>query len=121
MPDPPIRPFLERVAVGVPDLDSWAARWETLLGPGFEFMTVSQPTGEVRVAIHPSGLELVEVPDAPAAIRSFHLAVSSLDQTEPSLDDLGWKAVSGPVVAGRRHRIVDADGLRVLLVETGRP
>ncbi|MHB1164143.1 MAG: hypothetical protein ACYC0W_10910 [Candidatus Nanopelagicales bacterium] len=108
------------MAIGVPDLEFWAARWETFLGPGFEVMTVSQATGEFRVAIHPAGVELIEVLNAPAALRSFHLAVPSLDEVDATLDEVGWDSHPGPVVAGRRHRIVDASGLRVLLVETSR-
>lgn len=110
---------LERVAIEVPDLDQWIVKWESIVGPGFEQMTVSQPTGDLDIAIHPCGLELVQSADGSLRLRSFHLAALAVGELLPALEELGWTASPGPVVAGRPHHIVSAEGLRFLLIETG--
>jgi hypothetical protein len=110
-------PHLLRMAIEVPDLDIWISKWERIIGPGFETMTVQQPTGDVLIAIHPAGIELVQSREEKLGLRSFHLAVEDIDELVPVLDELGWDSTPGPVVQGRQHQIVSAEGLRMLLVE----
>lgn len=110
-------PRLLRMAIEVPDLEIWIEKWERILGPGFEIMLVEQPTGQVQIAIHPAGIELVQSIDEKLELRSFHLAVQDIDMLLPTLQGLGWEMLQGPVVQGRQHQIVSAEGLRLLLVE----
>jgi len=110
-------PRLERLAIAVPDLDTWVTRWESILGPGFDVFSVNLGGNDVRVGIHPGGIELLEVPDAEPKLRSFHLRVRDMDAAAPAFEELGWTVTPMAVVQGRRQSVVAADGLRVVLVE----
>jgi hypothetical protein len=108
---------LERLAVEVPDLDGWVRRFEALLGPGFTRHRVQQAAGPVELAIHPNGIELVYNPAATAPrLRSFHLATADVDDALRCADRLGWRRIDTVTLDGRRHEIVDAEGLRILLL-----
>ena len=76
------RPRLERLAIAVPDLDLWVDRWETTLGPEFDPVTVNLGGDDVRVGIHPAGIELLEVPGGEPRLRSFHLRVVPVEIVE---------------------------------------
>jgi hypothetical protein len=107
------------LAVNVPDLDAWIVRFEVLLGPGFERATVQQATGPVEIAIHPAGVELVAADsNAPPSLRSFHLATADVDEGLNRAASVGWKHTAGFEHEGRRHEVVNASGLRLLLLET---
>jgi hypothetical protein len=110
-------PTLERLAIEVADLDGWIARFETLLGPGFERSTVQQAAGPVDVAIHPAGVELLRNPAAEGPrLRSFHLAAPDLEETARTALELDWTRLDGFTVDGRRHEVFDAEGLRIVLL-----
>lgn len=105
---------LERLAVEVPDLDPWIVRFESVLGPGFRKRSVRQATGEVHVAIHPAGVELLA--SSGPRLRSFHLRTSDLDVTLKKARDAGWRQLDSFDVEGRRHVVFDVDGLRVVVL-----
>jgi hypothetical protein len=109
---------LERVAIEVPDLDTWVARFEGLVGPVFERHEVDQHGGVLDIAIHPVGIELVRgKTDVGPRLRSFHLACFNLDAAASRAAMSGWTEIGAFKFRGRRHRILNADGLRILLTE----
>jgi hypothetical protein len=108
---------LERLAVEVPDLNAWIGRFESVLGPGFGRDVVRQKTGEVHVAIHPAGVELLENHGGEPRLRSFHLRSSDLEQTLERARKAGWKELDSFQAEGRRHVVFDVAGLRVCLLE----
>jgi len=111
-------PELHRLAIEVSDLDAWVEQFERLLGRGFERHTVQQKTGPVDIAIHPAGVELLHNPDAEAPrLRSFHLATADFDGALGVVGDLGWTRLDSFSLHGRRHEVVDAGGLRLVLLE----
>lgn len=107
---------LERLAVEVPDLEAWISAFEALLGPGYRRDTVSAGGGEIEFALHPGGVELVSTPGRGPRLRSFHLRVPDLDAALAQAERLGWKEVDRFVVQGRTQVVVDAGGLRVILL-----
>lgn len=108
---------LERLAVEVPDLDGWMEAFERILGPGFERHRIRQVTGEVDIAIHPGGVELVAgEPGSAPRLRSFHLTAPDVDISATRARELGWREIDRVVLQGRRHEIFDAAGLRVILI-----
>lgn len=111
------KPRLERLAIAVPDLDTWVSRWETILGPEFDLFTVNLGGDDVRVGIHPAGIELLEVPGGEPRLRSFHLRVRDIDAAAVAFEELGWPVTPMGEIRGRRQSVVAADGLRVVLVE----
>jgi len=109
---------LERLALEVPDLERWVRDFEQLLGPGFQRYRVRQAGGELSLAIHPGGVELLELPSASGPrLRSFHLRTSDLPEAVRRARSLGWRPVDRVVLDGRAHEFFDAHGLRVVLVE----
>ena len=108
---------LERLAVEVPDLDAWIPRFEPVLGPGFRRYSVQQATGEVQVAVHPAGVELLAKPGVPPRLRSFHLRSPDLARTVERARSNGWQEVDSFDADGRRHVAFDVAGLRVLVLE----
>jgi hypothetical protein len=111
---------LERLAVEVPDLTAWVAAFEEILGPGFERHRVHQRSGEIEIAIHPGGVELVAGdPERAPRLRSFHLCAPDLGTAAERARNLGWRHVDRVVLAGRAHEIFDADGLRIILIGPG--
>ena len=111
-------PWLDRVAIEVGDLERWIGLFEELLGPGFRRHRVEQATGIVEIAIHPAGIELVRGrPGDSPRVRSFHIATPDLEFAMGVVRGLGWTTIDGLELGGRRHEIIDAEGLRVLLVD----
>ncbi len=114
------RARLERLAVEVPDLAAWAAAFEEILGPGFERHRVRQRSGDVEIAIHPGGVELVAgEPESAPRLRSFHLGAPDLGAAAERARNLGWRHVDRVVLGGRAHEIFDAEGLRIILIGPG--
>ena len=107
---------LERLAVEVPELDAWIDGLEAVLGPGFRRRSVMQAAGEVHVAIHPAGIELLAKPGEPR-LRSFHLSTSDLDRTRERARAAGWRELDAFEVDGRRHVVFDVSGLRLILLD----
>ncbi|MGH2688667.1 MAG: hypothetical protein ACRDKW_07660, partial [Actinomycetota bacterium] len=103
--------------VEVPELAAWVARSESVLGPGFAREVVRQRTGEVHVAIHPAGLELLENRGAQARLRSFHLRSADLETSPQRAREAGWKELDRFRAEGRRHVVFEVGGLRVCLLE----
>lgn len=114
MADGPAR--LERLAVEVPDLDTWIAAFEVLLGPGYRRSRITRATGEIEYALHPGGVELISTPGRGPRLRSFHLRVDDLDHAVEQAGQLGWPEVDRFDVDGRTQVIVDAGGLRLVLL-----
>lgn len=114
----PEHAWLERVAITVTDVEKWIGLFEELLGPGFKRATVQQSNGPVAIAVHPAGIELVEgtVPARPE-LRSFHLASKDIELAATIARGLGWEKVDTVSLEGRRHDVLDAEGLRLLLVD----
>jgi len=107
---------LERLAVEVPDLDAWTDAFESLLGPGYRRSTVSGAGGEIDFALHPGGVELVSTPGQGPRLRSFHLRVPDLDAAVAQAGRLGWREGDRFVIDGRTQVVVDAGGLRLILL-----
>lgn len=110
-------PRLERVAITVPDLEVWIRLLEILLGPGFQRYETLQSSGLTHIAIHPAGVELVQGAVEHPVLRSFHLATTDVDGLRGRARTLGWSTPDTITLNGRRHEVVDAEGLRLLLVE----
>ena len=110
-------PQLERIAIGVPDLDEWIAAFSQILGPGFRKSKVEQSTGTVEIAIHPAGVEFVRHEAESARLRSFHLTVDDLGAVQQQVTRLGWELIDSVELEDRQHDIYDALGLRIILVE----
>lgn len=111
-------PWLERVAIEVSDLDRWIGLFEGLLGPGFERHQVAQAAGTITIAIHPAGIELVQTATERPRLRSFHLATTDIEMAMQIVRGLGWQHIDSTALGGRRHEILDAEGLRLLLVQS---
>jgi hypothetical protein len=107
---------LERLAVEVPDLEAWIAAFELLLGPGYRRSAVTVAGGEIDFALHSGGVELVSTPGRGPRLRSFHLRVPDLDAAVSQVERLGWREVDRFVVDGRTQVVVDAGGLRLILL-----
>jgi hypothetical protein len=107
---------LERLAVEVPDLDAWTAAFETLLGPGYRRGTITRATGPLEFALHPAGVELVSTPGSGPRLRSFHLRVPDLNDAATRAGGLGWREVDRFAVDGRTQVVLDAGGLRLILL-----
>ena len=108
---------LERLAIEVPDLDVWIRAFEALLGAGFERHTVAQATGDLDIAVHPAGVELVLAgPDGPPRLRSFHLRTADLSAAADTARRLGWTDAGTFSFRGAEHRAFNAQGLRLILL-----
>jgi len=118
MTSPQNQPRLERVAINVPHLNRWIDYFETILGPAFERTTIQQANGPVEIAIHPAGIELVQSDVKQPILRSFHLATQDPTSTAKIAHGLGWHTIDKVNLGGRRHEVLDADGLRLLIVDT---
>jgi len=114
---PQNQPRLERVAINVPHLNRWIELFEALLGPAFERTTIQQAHGPVEIAIHPAGIELVLSDVERPSLRSFHLATQDPTLMANIAHGLGWHTVDKVTLRGRRHEVLDANGLRLLIVD----
>ncbi len=112
------RPRLERVAINVPEINRWIGFFEAVLGPAFERTIIQQAHGPVEIAIHPAGIELVQSDVKRPILRSFHLATQDPASTADIAHGLGWHTVDSVSLRGRRHEVLDAEGLRLLIVDT---
>jgi hypothetical protein len=107
---------LERLAVEVPDLEAWTAAFESLLGPGYRRSSITVAGGEIDFALHPGGVELVSTPGQGPRLRSFHLRVPDLETALSQVGRFGWREVDRFVVDGRTQVVLDAGGLRLILL-----
>jgi len=133
---------IDRVAVAVKNLDQAEKFFADLLGTTFQRSPTSdivktltehgqrvlkeKETKYVKVAISPTGLELVETspPCDQEGIRSFHFKVSNLEEAKTQMKNKGIHLLTEIKHGGLKEAIFDPDdlhGIRLVLVEYDAP
>lgn len=110
---------LDRLCIGVPDLEQGKAQFAKVLGLEFEFSGETVlPDGEtIRLAISNQGVELLEVPDREIHLRSFHFKVDGLEEAAEHVRDNGIPIVSEFYVGQMGEKVMDLFGLRAILID----
>lgn len=115
---------IDRVAVEVDDLEQAVRFFKDLLDTEFRQITVEPPGGErLQVALSPLGLELLHSDSsAPGArLRSFHLKVPDVEQTERALRQRGVEIAGKLQINGLEQIVCNLYGLRVIFVAYDAP
>lgn len=110
---------LDRLCLGVPDLEEAKETFGKLLGLTFEFSGRNQmPDGsEVNLAISNQGIELLEVPGRPIHLRSFHFKVNGIEEAARHLKEQGVEVISEFALGDMDEKVLDLFGLRAILID----
>lgn len=110
---------LDRLCIGVPNLEEGMALFGRTLGLEFEFFGENvMPNGNtIRLAISNQGIELLEVPDKEIHFRSFHFKVNGIDQAAEDIKAQGIEIVSEFSVGQMEEKVMDLFGLRAILID----
>lgn len=115
---------IDRVAIEVGDLDRAVDFFADLFDTEFRRLVVDPPAGKrLHVALSPLGLELLSSDNSPpgARLRSFHLKVPNIEQTEKALEKQSLE-ITGKLQINGLHQIVcNLYGLRVIFVAYDAP
>jgi hypothetical protein len=109
---------LERLCLGVPDLEEGIKSFNNIFGLEFEFVgEVVLPNGaKIKAAISQQGFELVEVPGKAIHFRSFHFKAKDLEEAKSWVQDNGVKVLSEFSVGQMDEVVLDLFGMRAILV-----
>lgn len=109
---------LDRLCLGVPNIEEGIALFKKLLGLEFEFVGVAvMPNGNnIKAAISNQGLELVEVPGKEIHFRSFHFKVNDLNEAKEWVQQNNIKIMSEFSVGQMDEMVLDLCGLRTVLI-----
>ncbi len=110
---------LERLAIGVPNLEEAMKDFSRIFGIDFE-TGVLEPIlpGEtkIRCAVSTKGVELVEKPGKAIAVASFHFRVKDLDEATAWVEKNGGTIIGRFSVNQMEEVITNTFGLRIILV-----
>lgn len=109
---------LDRLCIGVPDLDEGIAKFGRALGLDFGFSGESVlPDGTtIRLAISNQGVELLETPGKEIHLRSFHFRVSDLRAAAEEVREHGIPIISEFSVGQMDEKVLDLFGMRAILI-----
>lgn len=110
---------LDRLCIGVPDLEEGIALFHRVLGLDFEFSGENvMPAGNtIRLALSNQGIELLEIPGQPIHFRSFHFKVNGIEEAAQAVKAEGIDIVSEFSVGKMDEKVMDLFGLRAILID----
>lgn len=110
---------LDRLCIGVPNLEDGMALFSRILGLTFEFSGENvMPNGNtIKLAISNQGIELLEVPDKEIHFRSFHFKVNGIEQAAQEVKAQGIDIISEFSVGQMDEKVMDLFGLRAILID----
>lgn len=110
---------LDRLCIGVPDLEEGKAMLGKTMGLEFEFSgEATMPDGKkVKLAISNQGIELLEIPGKEIHFRSFHFKVDGIEKAAEEVRANGIKIISEFKVGNMEEKVMDLFGLRAILID----
>lgn len=110
---------LDRLCIGVPNLEQGKAQFAKVLGLEFEFTGEAVlPEGKkIRLAISNQGVELLEVPEREIHLRSFHFKVADLEEAADHVRNNNIPIISEFYVGQMGEKVMDLFGLRAILID----
>ena len=109
---------VDRLCIGVPNLEEVKSLMEKIFGIAFEFVgDVSMPDKTLmKAAISNQGIELLEVPGKEVHMRSFHFKVNNLDEAKEWVKQHDIKILSEFSVGKMDEVVLDVCGLRTVMI-----
>jgi len=110
---------LERLAIGVPNLEEAMKGFSQILGVDFETGVLEPAFSDgtkIRCAISSKGVELVEKPGRDTAVASFHFRVNDLEEAAAWVRQNGGKIIGSIEVGSMKEIICNIFGLRIILL-----
>ena len=110
---------LDRLCIGVPDLEEAKETFGRLLGLEFEFSgdVVMPDHTTIRMAISDQGIELLEVPGKEIHLRSFHFKVDDLPKAKEWMMENQVPVVNEFSVGKMDEVVLNLFGLRTILID----
>jgi len=110
---------LDRLCIGVPDLEEGKAMFGRTMGLEFEFSgEATMPDGKkVKLAISNQGIELLEIPGKEIHFRSFHFQVDGIEKAAEEVRASGINIISEFKVGNMEEKVMDLFGLRAILID----
>lgn len=110
---------LDRLCIGVPNLEEGMELFGRILGLEFEFSGENKmPDGNtVKLALSNQGVELLEVPGKEIHFRSFHFKVNGIDAAAEAVKEQGIRIVSEFSLGQMEEKVMDLFGLRAFLID----